>query len=60
MYIKSIMKNKYSMSNWESYKNKVSLKTNLAVDLINSGSGSNGNVIYLADPLIYHSLAFLK
>lgn len=41
-------------------QNEVSLKTNLAVDLMNSGSGSNGNVIYLAGPLSYHSLAFLK
>lgn len=60
MYTKSVMKNKYSISNLVSYKNKDSLKRNLAVDLMNSGCGSNGNLIHLAGPLSYHSLAFLK
>lgn len=48
------------MSNLVSYRNKNCLKSNLAVDLMNSGNGTNENIIYLAGPLVYVLLAFLK
>ena len=60
MHIKSVMKTKYSMSNLVSFRYKDSLKSNFAVDLMNSGSVSNGNVIYFPGPLSYHLFNFLK
>lgn len=45
------------MSNLVSYKKKDRRKSNLAVDLKDSGNGTSRNIIYLAGPLIYHLLA---
>lgn len=53
------MKNKYRCLIW--YLTEIRrLKSNLAVDLKNSGNGTNRNIIYLASPFMCHLLAFLK